>query len=375
MTGKTVNFTDLTDAQLDSLVLALGEPEYRVKQLRHWIYRGLAASFEEMTDLPLAFRQALEKKTRLHSLEAIRQMSGHDGTVKTLFSLADGRTIETALMVYPQNNGRPRYTVCISTQAGCAIGCPFCATGQQGFERNLTRGEIIDQVLYFARYLKNQPDVRPEDTGQKTPALTNTVFMGMGEPLANYAALWPAIEALNSPENFKMGARHVTISTAGLIPQIKRLSRERLQVGLAVSLHAADNVLRDRLVPINKKYPLEELIPACKEYYRATGRRVSFEYVLFKDINDSLSRARALARLLRGLNCHINLIAANHTGDRTFQPPAPQVIIAFEQELRRHHINATLRQSRGQAIQAGCGQLRGQVIRNIGDRKDRLIKV
>jgi 23S rRNA (adenine2503-C2)-methyltransferase len=375
MTGKTVNFTDLTDAQLDSLVLALGEPEYRVKQLRHWIYRGLAASFEEMTDLPLAFRQALEKKTRLHSLEAIRQMSGHDGTVKTLFSLADGRTIETALMVYPQNNGRPRYTVCISTQAGCAIGCPFCATGQQGFERNLTRGEIIDQVLYFARYLKNQPDVRPEDTGQKTPALTNTVFMGMGEPLANYAALWPAIEALNSPENFKMGARHVTISTAGLIPQIKRLSRERLQVGLAVSLHAADNVLRDRLVPINKKYPLEELIPACKEYYRATGRRVSFEYVLFKDINDSLSRARALARLLRGLNCHVNLIAANHTGDRTFQPPAPQVIIAFEQELRRHHINATLRQSRGQAIQAGCGQLRGQVIRNIGDRKDRLIKV
>jgi 23S rRNA (adenine2503-C2)-methyltransferase len=375
MTGKTVNFTDLTDAQLDSLVLALGEPEYRVKQLRHWIYRGLAASFEEMTDLPLAFRQALEKKTRLHSLEAIRQMSGHDGTVKTLFSLADGRTIETALMVYPQNNGRPRYTVCISTQAGCAIGCPFCATGQQGFERNLTRGEIIDQVLYFARYLKNQPDVRPEDTGQKTPALTNTVFMGMGEPLANYAALWPAIEALNSPENFKMGARHVTISTAGLIPQIKRLSRERLQVGLAVSLHAADNVLRDRLVPINKKYPLEELIPACKEYYRATGRRVSFEYVLFKDINDSLIRARALARLLRGLNCHVNLIAANHTGDRTFQPPAPQVIIAFEQELRRHHINATLRQSRGQAIQAGCGQLRGQVIRNIGDRKDRLIKV
>jgi 23S rRNA (adenine2503-C2)-methyltransferase len=181
--------------------------------------------------------------------------------------------------------------------------------------------------------------------------------MGMGEPLANYDTLWQAIEALNSPNGFGLGARNMTISTAGLVPQIKRLSREKLQVGLAVSLHASDNALRDRLVPVNRKYPLEELIPACREYYRATGRRVSFEYVLFKGINDSLTRARALARLLQGLNCHVNLIPANPTSDRTFQPPSAPVILAFERELRQSHVNATLRQPRGQDIAAGCGQL------------------
>jgi 23S rRNA (adenine2503-C2)-methyltransferase len=374
MTAKTASLTDLTDDQLRSLVLSLGEPEYRAKQLRYWIYRGLASSFREMTDLPLAFRQALENVARLHSLEATHRVTAHDGTVKTLFTLADGRTIETALMRYQQDSERSRYTVCVSTQAGCAVGCPFCATGQQGFERNLTRGEIIDQVLYFARYLKNQPDAGDENSDQKAPALANIVFMGMGEPLANYAALWPAIEALNSPDGFKMGARHMTISTAGLVPQIRRLGREKLQVGLAVSLHAADNALRDRLVPVNRKYPMEELISACREYYRATGRRVSFEYVLFKGINDSINQARALARLLQGLNCHVNLIAANHTGDRAYRPPPPQNILAFERELKRCHINATLRQPRGQDIKAGCGQLRGRVQRPGGSQKDNSVK-
>jgi 23S rRNA (adenine2503-C2)-methyltransferase len=374
MTVKTASLTDLTDAQLESLVLPLGGLEYRVKQLRNWIYRGLAFSFQEMTDLPLVFREALEKVTRLHSLEMTHLVTGHDGTVKALFTLDDGRTIEAALMAYHQDNGRPRFTVCVSTQAGCGIGCPFCATGQQGFERNLTRGEIIDQVLYFARYLKNQPDNDRQNPTQKAPALANIVFMGMGEPLANYTALWPAIETLNSPDGFKMGARNMTISTAGLVPQIKRLGREKLQVGLAVSLHAADNTLRDRLVPLNRKYPLEELIPACKEYYRATGRRVSFEYVLFKGINDSVTRARALARLVQGINCHVNLIPANHTADRTYHPPQAQAILAFKRELRRSHINATLRQPRGQDINAGCGQLRSRFLHDAASLKKKLIK-
>ena len=360
MNEKTAIITDLTKAQLTSLIVSMGEPEYRVKQLQNQVYRGLAFSFDEMTDLPLALRQSLENSTRLHSLKATHQVTGRDGTIKTLFTLGDGNTVESALMGYPQASGRQRYTVCVSTQAGCAIGCPFCATGQQGFKRNLTRGEIIDQVLYYANYLKKQNNTGSDDIPGIEPALANIVFMGMGEPLSNYDALWQAIETLNSPDSFKMGARNMTISTSGLVPQIKRLSREKLQVGLAVSLHAADNALRDRLVPVNRKYPLEELIPACREYYRATGRRISFEYILFKGINDSIGRAHALARLLQGLNCHVNLIPANPTTDRAYQPPAAQVILAFERELRLSHINATLRQPRGQDIDAGCGQLRSR---------------
>jgi 23S rRNA (adenine2503-C2)-methyltransferase len=362
MESKTASLTDLNDTQIINLVLSLGEQEYRVKQLRNQIFKGLAFSFEEMTDLPIAFRQALEKSINLHSLKATHQAAGQDGTIKTLFTLADGNTIESALMSFPQADGRQRYTVCVSTQAGCAIGCPFCATGQQGFKRNLTKGEIIDQVLYFANYLKNHNNKGKQETDKKSSTLSNIVFMGMGEPLANYDALWQAIETLNSPVGFKMGARNMTISTSGLVPQIKRLSREKLQVGLAVSLHVADNVLRNKLVPVNKKYPLEELIAACKEYYRATGRRVSFEYILFKGMNDSIARARVLAQLLQGLNCHVNLIAANKTSDKVYQPSSPQVILAFERELKLSHVNVTLRQPRGQDINAGCGQLRSHVV-------------
>jgi 23S rRNA (adenine2503-C2)-methyltransferase len=359
---KTTSLTDLNEAQILNLVLSMGEPEYRTKQLKNQIYRGLAHSFEEMTDLPGMFRQALEESIRLHSLKETLQEIGQDGTIKTLFSLADGNTIESALMPYPQADGRQRNTICVSTQAGCAIGCPFCATGQQGFKRNLTRGEIVDQVLFFAHYLKNRDTTTREEPARKVSTISNIVFMGMGEPLANYDALLQAIETLNSPDGFKMGARNMTISTSGLIPQIKRLSQEKLQVGLAVSLHAVDNAMRDRLVPINRKYPLEELIPACREYYRATGRRVSFEYILFKGINDSLSRARALSQLLQGLNCHVNLIPANKTADTVYQPPLPQVILAFERELKLSRVNVTLRQSRGQDIDAGCGQLHSRII-------------
>ncbi len=353
---KNASITGLTGTQLNEMVRDMGEPAYRAKQLRGWVYKALAAHYQEMTDLPLVFRQELEKSIRLHTLEAARQVAGKDGTIKTLFSLADGQTVEGVLMVSQRESGQRTHTVCVSTQIGCAIGCPFCATGQQGFKRNLTPGEIIDQVLYFARHLKN----RPEDG--KTERLANIVFMGMGEPLANYEALWQAIRILNSPDGFGTGARNMTISTAGLVPQIKRLSREKLQVGLAVSLHAPDNALRDRLVPVNKKYPLEELIPACREYCRATGRRVSFEYVLFKGINDSIARARGLAQLLQGLNCHVNLIPANFTSAPAFRPPSAPVTLAFGRELRNARINATLRQPRGQDIGAGCGQLRSEYI-------------
>ncbi|MBM2825693.1 MAG: putative dual-specificity methyltransferase RlmN, partial [Dehalococcoidales bacterium] len=334
---------------------SLGESPYRASQLQHWVYQEFALSFDEMTNLPKLLRQKLAEQTRLHSITPLQEVVGHDGTIKILFALADGKTIESTLMHYPADKGRWRNTVCLSTQVGCPICCPFCATGQQGFERNLTPGEIIDQVLYFSRRLKDQ--VKPRANSH----ITNLVFMGMGEPLANYDALWSAIKMLNSAEGFGLGARHITVSTAGLVPQIKRLSGESLEVGLAISLHASENTLRNKLVPINQKYPLEQLIPACQEYLARTGRRPSFEYVLFKGINDSVEDARSLARRLGGLNCHVNLIPANTTTDPRFRPPTQDAILTFERELQRLKINCTLRRGMGLDIVAGCGQLRSHL--------------
>ena len=349
-----IAITDLTIKEVNKLVTSLGEPAYRGKQLLDWVYQRLAISFDEMTDLPLSFRQKLAGQVILHTLTLVHEVIAKDGTVKVLFGLDDGKTVEAALMSYPSTGGKRRYTVCLSTQVGCPIGCPFCATGQQGFERNLTAGEIIDQALYFARRLKDQSN------GREGERISNLVFMGMGEPLANYDAVWQAIEMLNSPDGFGLSARSMTISTAGLVPGIKHLSEEKLQVGLAISLHAPDNKLRDKLVPINKKYPLEELIPACREYFAQTGRRVSFEYALFDGVNASLSQAQSLADLLKGMNCHVNLISANNTTNQDFQPPPRSKVLAFQQELKNRGINCTLRQSRGQDIDAGCGQLRSR---------------
>jgi 23S rRNA (adenine2503-C2)-methyltransferase len=360
MPAEPFSITDLNCIQFEKMAVDLGEPTYRGGQLRKWVFQNLALTYEEMTDLPLAFRQNMKRDIKLHSLEMAQQIAGADGTVKSLFKCKDGNTVESALMYYGGDGGKERRTVCVSTQAGCNIGCPFCATGQHGFERNLTPGEIIDQVLYFARMLRSPKD--NADTQSDPEHISNIVFMGMGEPLANYDNLWQTIETLNSPDCFKLGARNMTISTSGIVPGIKRLAEEKLQVGLAVSLHAADNALRNKLVPINKKYPLEELIPACREYSRLTGRRLSFEYILFSGINDSLTQARALVELIHGFPCHVNLIQANKTDDPSYSPPPKRVVLAFENELKKYDVNVTLRESRGQDIDAGCGQLRSRYL-------------
>jgi 23S rRNA (adenine2503-C2)-methyltransferase len=352
----SIFLTDLNIEEVNKLVTSLAEPAYRARQLLAWVYQRLAVSIDEMTDLPQAFRQKLAQQVNLHTLTPIHEIRAKDGTVKILFSLKDGKTVETALMKFPSTGGKHRYTVCLSTQVGCPIGCPFCATGQQGFERNLTPGEIIDQVLYFARYLQDKTN------GSEGERINNIVFMGMGEPLANYDALREAIEMLNSPGGFSLSARSMTISTAGLIPGIERLGNEKLQVGLAISLHSGDNKLRDKLVPINKKYPLGELIPACREYFARTGRRVSFEYALFNDINDSLVQAQSVAELIQGMNFHVNLISANQTTNQKMQPSPRNKVLAFQQELKNRGINCTLRLSRGQDIDAGCGQLRSRFL-------------
>jgi len=368
MPKAMAGFTELTCLQLDKIVESLGEPAYRARQLCKWVYHRLASSFEEMTDLPADFRRKLSENLKLHSLKLIQSVTGSDGTLKVLFKLADGNTIESALMYYGGEGEGNRHTVCVSTQVGCAIGCSFCATGQQGFERNLTAGEIIDQVLYFARYLREKENGHKSFDNYKSKRISNIVFMGMGEPLANYTNLWQAIEMLNAPEGFGLGARNMVISTAGMVPEIKKLAKEKLQVGLAVSLHASDNELRNKLVPLNRKYPLEKLIPACREYSRLTGRRLSFEYVLLKGVNDSIAQARALAELIKGIKCHVNLIPANRTPDLSCVPPARRAVLAFENELKRNHINVTLRKSRGQDIEAGCGQLRSRFLKHSTQR-------
>ncbi|MBI2830513.1 MAG: 23S rRNA (adenine(2503)-C(2))-methyltransferase RlmN [Chloroflexi bacterium] len=349
--------TDLTLAQLEDLVKSWRQPAYRARQIFKWLYRGLATSFEEMTDLPTGLRQTLASETTVLSLKPVDEVTTPDSmTTKVLFALDDGKTIESVLMLYDEaGEGQGRNTVCVSTQVGCPMDCPFCATGSQGFERNLTPGEIIEQALFFQRRLAKSS--MGGDSNQ-SPHITNIVFMGMGEPLANYDAVCQAIAMFTAKDGLGLSPRRLTVSTCGLAPQIKRLAAEESPVELAVSLHAANNELRDRLVPVNRRFPLEMLMDAIREYYNKTGRRPTFEYILFRGINDSPQHACELARLLKGLNCHVNLIPANPT--KEFVTPSPGQIARFQHELSSAGVSSTVRQSRGQNIQAACGQLRSR---------------
>jgi 23S rRNA (adenine2503-C2)-methyltransferase len=336
---------DLTYEQLKEFVTSWGEPVYRADQIWGWLYRSLATDFREMTNLPQGLRERLAEATLLQTMKPLEERLSADGlTRKVLFALRDDQTIESVLMHYEQ-----RHTACISTQVGCALGCVFCATGQSGLVRNLTAGEIVEQVLHFAHSLK------PE--GER---LTNVVFMGMGEPLANYEATWQAIETLTHDEGFNLGARRITISTVGLVPGIRRLAEEGKQIGLAVSLHAPTDELRDKLVPVNRRYPLTQLMAACRHYVERTGRRISFEYALISGINDSPEQARRLARLVDGLLCHVNLIPLNPVPESPYRPSSQDRILSFQAELNRSKVSNTLRVERGADIRAGCGQLRCQ---------------
>ena len=342
---EQVLLTDLAYDELHSRVTQLGEPAFRARQIFEWIYRSLAPDFTAMTNLSLALRQKLAELAVVQSAFAVDTVTSAEGlTTKVLLQLRDGETIESVLMRY-----EGRQSVCISSQVGCALGCPFCATGQGGFVRNLSAGEIVEQVLYFARELQ----------AQNLP-VTNVVLMGMGEPLANYEATWKAIRILNDPRGFKLGARRFTLSTAGMAPGIQRMAQEKMEVGLAVSLHAANDALRNRLVPLNKRYPLAEVIAACREYVEQTGRRVSFEYALIQGVNDEPQQARELAQLVRGLLCHVNLIPLNATAECDYRPASRERIMAFRRELNEAGIPNTVRLGRGMDIQAGCGQLRSR---------------
>jgi 23S rRNA (adenine2503-C2)-methyltransferase len=295
-----------------------------------------------MSNLPKSLRQRLAEECLLDPLRPVVSLDSTDGyTQKTLFALPDGREIEAVLMRYDK-----RQTLCISTQAGCAMACPFCATGQMGFMRNLTAGEIVAQVLYYARRL-----------AQEDKRVTNIVFMGMGEPLANYAETWRAIRRLNDPQGFNLGARNMTLSTVGLVPAIRRMSKEPEQVGLAVSLHAPTDELRNLIVPVNRRYPLAMLMQAVRDYVAATHRRVTFEYALMDHLNDSETQAGQFAQLVEGLLCHVNLIPLNPTPDSPWSGSPDERVYAFRDRLQTAGIPTTVRLRRGIDIAAGCGQL------------------
>lgn len=333
---------DLDYETLEQVLTGWGEPAYRARQVWQGLYQKFWNDPQQFTNLSLGLRQRLSAEFHFSHLNPLSFLQSSDGeTRKTLFQLPDQRAIEAVLMRYSQ-----RRTLCISTQAGCAMGCVFCATGQMGFLRNLTSGEIIEQVLYYARQLQT--------LGER---VTNVVIMGMGEPFHNYDATMNAIDRLNHSQGFNFGARRFTVSTVGLVPAIRRFSSEKRQVNLAVSLHAADDELRSSLLPINRKYPLEVLIQACRDYVENTHRRITFEWALIDGVNDSIDQARALYRRLEGLLCHVNVIPLNPTKRFAGQAASQQQVYLFKNELENHDIPCTIRVRRGIDIQAGCGQL------------------
>ncbi len=345
------NVLDLTHADLSGLMAGWDQPSYRAGQVLAWMYRRFAGSWDAMTDLPRALRARLAAELQFTVPEVETERISADGsTTKALLRLSDGVTVETVLMRYAATErARARNTVCVSTQAGCAMACVFCATGQQGFLRNLSAGEIVAQVLHFARALVA--------CGEH---VTNIVFMGMGEPLANYAHTLAAVRALQDPQRFGLGSRHMTISTVGLVPQMLRLAHEGLQVGLALSLHSPYDDARRELVP-TARYRIDELLAAAQEWAALTGRRFSVEYALINAVNDTPQQAEALAERLRGLSCHVNLIPVNPTANARTPRSRRARVLAFEQALRELGINVTVRVEKGVDIAAGCGQLRGEV--------------
>jgi 23S rRNA (adenine2503-C2)-methyltransferase len=332
----------------EKLFSVWGEPNFRAKQLWQGLYCSFWDTPEQFTNLPKSIRQMLSTEFRFSSLSPTTSLTSNDNeTQKTLFTLHDGNSIETVLMRYER-----RRTLCISSQAGCAMGCVFCATGQMGFMRNLTSGEIIEQVLYFARNLQKEED-----------RLTNIVIMGMGEPFHNYEDTMAAVDRLRNPEGYNFGSRRFTISTVGLLPQITRFAKEYPQINLAISLHAIDDKLRSSLLPINRRYSLDQLFQECLDYIETTHRRITFEWALIRDINDSIVTASKLANRLQVFRrkgatmCHVNIIPLNPTANYPGEATTRDRAKAFQDVLEQNGIPCTIRVRRGIEIQAGCGQL------------------
>ncbi|MEW6101113.1 MAG: 23S rRNA (adenine(2503)-C(2))-methyltransferase RlmN [Candidatus Omnitrophota bacterium] len=325
--------------ELEGVLRQWQEKPFHSEQIFSWIYKRHVTDFGQMSDLAAGLREKLKENFYIAGIKLVKDEISRDGTIKFLFGLKDKNLIEAVIIPAEE-----RITGCISSQVGCKYACKFCASGKLGFKRNLTRGEILDEALY----LKKESDEK----------LTHVVFMGIGEPLDNYENVLGAIHIINSKEGLNIGARRITISTCGIVPGIKRLAEEGLQVELSISLHAADDKTRDRLMPINKKYPLKTLISACKDYIARTNRQVTIEYILIKDLNCGLQSAEDLSKMLKGVDFKVNLIPANPLPEYEIVAPNKLDILLFKDKLSKSGINVTLRKPRGQDIAAACGQLR-----------------
>ncbi|WP_419723391.1 23S rRNA (adenine(2503)-C(2))-methyltransferase RlmN [Sulfoacidibacillus ferrooxidans] len=340
----TVSLYGMTFAELESWLVDQGEPKYRAAQIYKWLYQKRVTSVEQMTDLSKSLRERLKNQTQLMTLKEITRQVAKDGTVKFLFALADGSTIETVIMRHDYGN-----SVCVSTQVGCKMGCKFCASTLGGLIRHLDASEIVEQLVICQRLL--------DDSAQR---VSSVVLMGSGEPLDNYDASLKFVDIITEPEGLRIGQRHVTVSTVGLVPAIYRLADEMRGITLAVSLHAGDDETRSKMMPVNKAYDIDALLTACSYYYEKTGRRLTFEYALIRDHNDHLGDARKLAKLLQVLPCHVNLIPVNYVPERNLTRTSKNQIQAFVQELQHLGINATVRREMGSDIAAACGQLRAE---------------
>jgi len=377
--------TDIKSLLHDELATrfaAWRQPPYRVTQLQEWLYSRRATSWDAMTNLPKALREKLADTFSFQTLELLRKQGARDTTQKFLWRLPDHALVESVLI--PANpalygDTSDRHTLCISTQVGCAYGCKFCASGLDGWKRNLTPDEIVDQVLAVERWNANQsraespgPDAGAEKSAPRPSPLVprlvdNVVVMGMGEPLANYDHLLKALRILNAPWGGGIGARKITISTSGLAPQIRRLGGESEQFRLAISLHGATDEVRGKIMPVNRRYPLKELVAACEDYQGQKGRMLTFEYILIAGVNDSPEQARLLGALARRLFAKVNLIPYNQVEGLPWERPAENVCEAFLAVLEKQKVPATLRREKGHDIDAACGQLRLKTERELAD--------
>ena len=351
--NRPVSFYDLTFDDLKERLVAAGAPAYRAQQMYDWAYGKLVEDYAAMSNVPASLRETFGGEIPFRTMRLLReQVTDNGDTYKLLYQTFDGQLVETVLMLYPD-----RATVCVSCQVGCAVGCAFCATGLGGLTRNLTAGEIVQQTVDATRRAR-----------QVDRQLTNLVMMGMGEPLQNYAETMRFVGIIHDPKGLNFGARRITISTSGIIPRIDALADEPYQVNLAVSLHAPNNELRSQLVPINERWPVEDLLAACDRFAEKTGRRISFEYALMNGINNSDEIARELGNLLRGRLCHVNVIPFNPVDVLKFERPNHEMIERFASIVREAGIPTTVRYSRGVEIDAACGQLRNRVQREMAAR-------
>ena len=337
----------MTVGEIGTVLKDLGQPAFRAKQVFSWLHKGVR-SYDEMTNLPKQLRDTLAERYPICAPEVVRkQESQKDGTIKYLWKLSDGNCVETVLMRYHYGN-----TVCISTEVGCRMGCAFCASTLGGLVRPLEPFEMVDQVLFTQL-----------DSGLP---ISHIVLMGIGEPLDNMENVLRFLELINDPEGMNISMRHISLSTCGLVPKIDQLAEKKLQISLAISLHGPTNEIRNRIMPVNKAYPIEQLLPACRRYYEKTSRRIHFEYAMIDGLNDSPRQAKELLALLKGLPAHVNLIPLNHVEESPLKPSSKAAVAAFQQILEDGGVTATVRRTLGSDIDASCGQLRRKYNKQTG---------